>query len=140
MGDICRGKFLFAGFCLLYVSTMGCGGKSSSTPACKLLAINVSPASATINHSAVAPGNTQHFDAFASASTPALGCFEALGSLQTATWSVSDNINVSVSNIHDSTFGTATCKAATSGAATITATVPVGDGTSVSNTASLTCN
>ena len=140
MGDICRGKFLFAGFCLLYFFIMGCGGKSPTTPACKLIAINVSPASATINHSAAAPGNTQHFDAFASDSTPVLGCFEALGSLQTATWSVSDNINVSVSNIHDSTFGTATCKAATSGAATITATVPVGDGTSVSNTASLTCN
>ncbi|MGZ4878427.1 MAG: hypothetical protein ACXVIO_09585, partial [Candidatus Angelobacter sp.] len=69
-----------------------------------------------------------------------LGCFEALGSLQTATWSVSDTTNISISNVHDATFGTATCKAATSGAATVTATVPVGDGTNVTNTASLTCN
>jgi len=140
MSEIGRSKGLFAGLCLLYVSTLGCGGKSSSTPACKLLAINVSPASATVNHSAAAPGNTQHFDAFASASTPVLGCFEALGNLQNATWSVSDNTNVSISNVHDATFGTATCNGATSGAATVTAIVPVGDGTNVTNTASLTCN
>ncbi len=140
MGNFRCCKLLLAGACLISFVAMGCGGKSSTTPACKLAAINVSPASATINHSAIAPGNTQHFDAFASASTPVLGCFEALGSLQTATWSVSDNTNVSISNVHDSTFGTATCKGATSGAASITATVPVGDGTSVSNTASLTCN
>lgn len=134
-----RSKVLIAGLCLVYFSTMGCGGKSS-TPVCKLTAINVSPGTATINHTAVPPGNTQHFDAFAASSTPVLGCFEALGNLQTATWSVSDTTNVSISNVHDGTFGTATCKAATSGAATVTATVPVGDGTSVSNTASLTCN
>ncbi|HSS96260.1 MAG TPA: hypothetical protein VLK33_04490 [Terriglobales bacterium] len=140
MGDFRNSKGLFAGACLLSFITMGCGGKSSSTPACKLLAINVSPASATVNHSAAAPGNTQHFDAFASASTPVLGCFEALGSLQSATCSVSDNTNVSISNVHDATFGTATCKGATAGAATVTATVPVGDGTNVTNTASLTCN
>jgi hypothetical protein len=139
VSDIRIRKGLFAALCLLYFATLGCGG-TSSTPACKLIAIKVSPASVTISHTAPQPGNTQHFDAFASASTPVLGCFEALGSLQNATWSVSDSTNVSISNVHDATFGNATCTGATTGAATVTATVPAGDGTNVTSTASLTCN
>lgn len=134
-----RSKYLFAGLCLLYFSIIGCGGKGSITsPACKLTAINVFPASATINHSAVPPGNTQHFDAFASAGTQ--GCVFTQSNLTTATWSVSDTTNISISNVHDATYGTATCNGPTSGAATVTATVPAGDGTNVSNTAALTCN
>jgi hypothetical protein len=121
---------------MFFVSVVGCGGNSA--PACKLTAINVSPASATISHTAPPPGNTQHFDAFASAVTP--GCVVAQSNLTTATWSVSDTTNVSISNVHDATYGTATCKGATAGAATVTATVPAGDGTNVVNTAALTCN
>jgi hypothetical protein len=140
MSDFRCRKLLFTTSCLLSFVVLGCGGKSSTTTVCKLAAIKVSPASATVSHAAAPPGNTQHFDAFASASTPVLGCFEALGSLQTATWSVSDTTNVSISNVHDATFGTATCNGTTTGAATVTASVPVGDGTNVTNTASLTCN
>lgn len=136
MSDVHRSKSLFAGLCLLCFATIGCGGKS--TVVCNLTAINVFPKTATVDHTAVAPGNTQHFDAFAATATP--GCFVTLGNLTTASWSVSDNTNVSISNVHDATFGTATCKGATSGAATVTATVPVGDGTNVTNTALLTCN
>jgi hypothetical protein len=138
MGDIRCSKGLFAGICLLYFAAMGCGGKSPITLACKITAINVSPSSATISHTAPPPGNTQHFDAFASAVTP--GCVVSQSNLTTGTWSVSDNINVSISNVQGATFGTATCNGPTSGAATVTATVPAGDGTSVTNTASLTCN
>jgi hypothetical protein len=138
MSDCRCGKSLFAGACLLYFSTMGCGRKSPITLACKITAINVSPSSATISHTAPPPGNTQHFDAFASAVTP--GCVVSQGNLTTGAWSVSDNINVNISNVQGATFGTATCNGATSGAVTVTATVPAGDGTSVSNTASLTCN
>jgi hypothetical protein len=137
MGDI-RSKGLFAGLWLLYFVTMGCGGPSPITLACKITAINVSPASATISHTAPSPGNTQHFDAFASAVSP--GCVVSQSNLTTGTWSVSDNINVSISNVQGATFGTATCNGPTSGAAIVTATVPVGDGTSVVNTAALTCN
>ncbi len=137
MGESRWSKGLFAGICLLF-ATMGCGGKSPITLACKITAINVSPASATISHTAPPPGNTQHFDAFASAVTP--GCVVSQSNLTTGTWSVSDNINVSISNVQGATFGIATCNGATNGAATITAIVPAGDGTSVSNTASLTCN
>ncbi len=76
MGDILRTKGLLAGLYLLYFAAMGCGGKSSTTPVCKLSAIRIFPASATIDHTAPPAGNTQHFDAFASASTPVLGCFD----------------------------------------------------------------
>jgi hypothetical protein len=128
---------LFSGMFLLYAAITGCGGKSS-TPLCKLTAISVSPNTAMVNHLAASPGNTQHFDAFDSSSTP--GCVVVQGNLTTATWSVSDTTNISISNVHDATYGVATCKAATAGAATVTATVPAGDGTNVTNTASLTCD
>jgi hypothetical protein len=107
MGDTRRGKGLFAGICLLYIATLGCGGKSPITLACKITAINVSPASATVSHTAAPPGYTQHFDVFASAVTP--GCVVSQSNLTTGTWSVSDNINASISNLQGSTFGTATC-------------------------------
>ena len=122
--------------CFLFVVLLGCGGKSATV--CKINSINVSPATATVNHTAAPPGNTQHFDAFI-ASEPS-GCSFILSNLTTATWSVSDTTNVSISNVHDATYGTATCKAATAGAITVTATVPAGDGTNVVNTAALTCN
>ena len=135
MRDSCRHAGRVSVFVFL-VAIVGCGGNSA--PACKLTAINVFPKTATVDHAAVAPGNTQHFDAFAASASP--GCAVALSNLTTATWSVSDNTNVSISNVHDATYGTATCKGATSGAATVTATVPAGDGTNVVNTAALTCN
>jgi len=122
--------------CFLFTVLLGCGGKSATV--CKINSINVSPATATVNHAAAPPANTQHFDAFI-ASEPS-GCAFILSNLTTATWSVSDTTNVSISNVHDATYGTATCKGATSGAATVTATVPAGDGTNVVNTAALTCN
>jgi hypothetical protein len=73
---------------------MGCGGKST-TPVCKLTAINVFPATATADHNVVAPGNSQHFDAFAATTTP--GCVTTLSNLTTLTWSVCDTTNVSIS-------------------------------------------
>ncbi len=138
MGDSRRGKGLFARLCMLYLAIVGCGGPSPIILACKITAVNVSPASVTISHTAPPPGNTQHFDVFASAVTS--GCVVSQSNLTNGTWSVSDNINVSISNVQGSTFGTATCNGATSGPVTVIATVPAGDGTNVTNTASLTCN
>lgn len=112
----------------------GCGG--SSTAACKLTAINVFPNTATASHTAVAPGNTQLFSAFVGAASG--NCAVQQSNLTNATWTVSDTTNASISNVHDATYGNATCKGATS--TTVTATVPAGDGTTVSGTASLTCN
>ncbi|MBZ5504838.1 MAG: hypothetical protein LAO78_05055 [Acidobacteriia bacterium] len=133
----CRRTALFLGMFFVWFAVTGCGGKSTST-VCKLTAINVFPRIATVDHTAVAPGNTQHFDAFVATATP--GCAVTLSNLTTATWSVSDTTNVSISNVHDATYSTATCNGATTGAATVTATVPAGDGTNVVNTAALTCN
>ena len=138
MGDTRRGKRLFATLCLLSLATVGCGGPSPITLACKITAVNVSPANATVSHTAPPPGNTQHFDVFASAVTS--GCVVSQSNLTNGTWSVSDNIDVSISNVQGATFGTATCNGTTSGPVTVTATVPAGDGTNVTNTASLTCN
>jgi len=121
---------------LVFAGLLGCGGKT--TTMCKITAIRVSPATATVSHTAAPPANAQHFDAFQTAA-PA-GCAFQQSNLTTATWSVSDTTNISISNVHDATYGTATCNGATTGAATVTATVPAGDGTNVSNTASLTCN
>ena len=107
---------------LVFAGLLGCGGKT--TTMCKITAFSVSPASATVSHTAA----------------PA-GCAFALGNLTTATWTVSDTVNVSIgATSSDPAFGTATCKNATAGAVTVTATVPVGDGTNLSNSASLTCN
>ena len=124
------------GMAVLGLTLAGCGGKS--TTMCKINSINVFPATATANHTAASPGNMQHFDAFI-ASEPA-GCVFTQSNLTTATWSVSDTTNISISNVHDATNGTATCHGTTVGAVTVTATVPAGDGSNVSNTASLTCN
>jgi hypothetical protein len=114
-----------------------CGGTTSNDP-CKILSINVSPSSATVDHKAPPPGNTQHFDAFIGKVPP--GCSFITGNIFDATWTVSDSTNVSISNAQDSTRGNATCKGATAGAVTVTATKTESDGSKVSNTASLTCN
>ena len=119
----------------LLLTLAGCGGNH----VCKISTINVSPNSATINHAAAPPGNTQQFDAFQT-SAPS-GCAFAQSNLTTVTWTVSDPVNVSIgATSQDPNFGKATCKNATAGPVTVTGTVPAGDGTNVVNTASLTCN
>ena len=128
---------------LLVLSTLGCFAVSScggntSNDSCKILSINVSPSSATVDHAAAPPGNTQHFDAFIDKVPP--GCAFITGNIFDAAWTVSDSTNVSISNAQDSTRGTATCKSATAGAVTVTATKTESDGSKVSNTALLTCN
>ncbi len=113
----------------------GCGG--SPKPICAMTAFNVSPNTATISHAAVPPGNTQHFAAFETAATT--GCAFPLSNLTTVTWTVSDPVNVSISNA-TADNGAATCHAATAGAVTVTGTAPAGNGANITNTASLTCN
>jgi len=121
---------------LVFAGLLGCGGKTATM--CKITALNVSPATATVSHAAAPPANAQHFDAFQTAA--AAGCAFALSNLTTATWTVSDPVNVNIgATFSDPAFGTATCKNAMADAVTVTATVPAGDGTNASNTASLTC-
>ena len=114
----------------------GCGG--GDPPCSPIPGVRVSPQSATVDHQAAPPGNSQKFLAFGVASA---GCVVPLSNLLNVTWSVSDTTNVSISNANDATFGTATCLGATSGPATITATLlaSANNGQSVSGTAALTC-
>ena len=131
-------RFLLAISTLACLAVSGCGGQTSSSSSCQILAINVSPATATVDHAAAPPANTQHFDAFIAKAPP--GCAFFTGNVFDAVWSVSDPVNVSISNAQDATRGTATCKAATAGAVTVTATKSQSGGPTVTNTASLTCN
>lgn len=122
---------------VLLLSCCALAGCGSSTTVCKLTAINVFPQNATADHAAAAPGNQQQFAAFAASGTS--GCAVALSNLTNATWSVSDPVAASIGNVQGPNYGNATCLAATASPVTVTATVPAGDGTTVSNTASLSC-
>lgn len=121
-------------FFLLALIASGCGG--NTMPDCSLQQITVSPTSATANHLS-SPGNTQQFLAFGVASP---GCAVIQSNLTNVTWSVSDTTNVSISNVHDATFGVATCNAATAGPVTVTANMPSAKGGNIVATAALTCN
>jgi hypothetical protein len=121
---------------LLASGLAGCGG--TTTPKCgDIVQITVTPETATVDHTAAPPANSQQFRAF---DVPPAGCSPRISSLSSATWSVSDPVNVSVSNVVGPTYGVATCKAATAGAVTLTAVVPATAGGNVSATAALTCN
>ena len=130
-----RGLLVSAVGIIFSTAFSGCGGNTSS---CKITAINVSPTTATVSHTAPSPGNTQHFAAFAASSTN--GCAIQQSNLTSVIWSVSDQVNVSISNTQDATFGTATCNGATAGAISVKATLSQTDFAPVTSTASLTCN
>lgn len=117
-------------FCL-FVS--GCG---SHTPmGCVQTGITVIPNPASADHNAAAPGNSVHFLAAATFT----GCASPPPVDTNVTWSVGDTTNVSISNVQGPNFGTATCKGATAGATTVTATGPLPDGTMATSNASLSC-
>jgi hypothetical protein len=122
-------------------AAIGCGGINSSNQ-CFITAIKVFPQTATVDHTATPPGNSQVFDAF-QAGAPS-GCAFTAAQLQNALWSVSDTVNASISNSHDQSnanYGRATCINAAPSPITVTATVPSGNGsTTISATATLTCN
>ena len=115
---------------------LGCG---TSAPNCILSGLTVSPASATEDHVAVAPGNQVQF--FASPVITAKGCaIAACLNCSGQTWTVSDAVNVSISN-NALDNGMATCLGPTNGAVTVTATAPVSAKSSqtVTGTSALTC-
>jgi hypothetical protein len=119
--------------------SIGCAdGALNANPRCFITGMNVSPATATIDHTAAPPANSQQFAAFQT-SAPS-GCAFALSNLQTVTWTLSDPVNASISNTHDATYGRATCINAAPAPITVTGTVPAGNGSNVTATAALTCN
>lgn len=127
---------LLAAAVALCFALAGCGGNNAGR--CNIQSINVTPGTATVDHTAAPPGNTMQFAAFA-ASVPS-GCAVAQSNLTTVTWSVSDPANVSIGATSGPSFGAATCKAATTGAVTVTATLNQTGSAPVQSTASLTCN
>src|SRR5262245_4521643 len=99
---------------------MGCGGRVDEP--CRLTAIRVFPETATVDHSALPPGNSQQFLAFESGSSP--GCVHTLASLTNAVWAISDPVNASINNDpKDVNYGRATCMNPTSNPIIVTATV-----------------
>lgn len=111
----------------------GCGEQN-----CRLTGLSVGPTNATADHAAAAPGNQVQF--FASASVPKGCTHTACVNCYGQTWTVSDPVNVSISN-NANDNGTAVCKGTTNGAATVTATAPAGTGSTqtVTGTARLIC-
>ena len=112
-----------------------CGGIRQN---CNLTALLVSPSSSIVDHAVSAPGNRVQF--FAGPVTKGQCAIVACVNCWGQTWTVSDPVNVSISN--DATDnGTATCLGATNGAVTITATAPVSgkSAQTVTGTATLTC-
>jgi len=124
---------LMAGAILLSV---GCG---STTPNCNLSALSVTPTIAAADHTLAAPGDKIQFFAgpVGAKGCAAAACVNCWGQ----TWTVSDPVNVSISNDAGDN-GTATCLGATNGAVTVTATAPVASKSTqtVTGTATLTCN
>jgi hypothetical protein len=112
----------------------GCGNHQD----CALTALTVAPPSASADHIAAAPGNQIQFFAGASSSK---GCaLAACMNCWGQTWSVSDPVNVSISNgVNDN--GTATCLGTTNGPVTITATTQVAGKSAhtLTATSTLTC-
>ena len=108
---------LCAPLCVLLSS---CGGDLG----CGMIGMTVLPANATAGHNAAPPGNAVQF--FAAPVNP--GACPAPANIPVAllrpNWSVSDAVNVSISNTQDATNGTATCLNATAASVTVTATLP----------------
>ncbi len=124
-------RFL-AGVCLgvTLLSTISCGGND-----CGVSGLNVVPATATADHTAAAPGNSQTFGASFQFKNNS-GCVAITAALVNSNWTVSDpSVHLSSS---PTALMTATCTAAVPTPVTIAATSA--DGKMLTGRASLTCN
>ena len=118
-----------------FLVSVGCGGSHQS---CELTALSVFPSNGTADHATSSPGNQVQF--FAGPITKGQCVTGACVNCSGQTWTVSDTVDVSISN-NASDNGTATCLAATNVSVAITATAPVSTKSTktVSGTATLTC-
>ena len=109
------------------LATVGCGGNGDC-----VTGINVVPSTATADHAAAAPGNSQTFNASFQVRN---GCAAALV-IEPFNWTVSDpSVHLSSS---PTSLVTATCTAAVTNPVTITATP--NNGQMLTGRATLTCN
>src|SRR6185312_15839798 len=119
--------------CIALGAIAGCGGTGPQN--CGPVGLNVTPTTVTADHVAAPPANSQTFSAaFQFSSNP--GCPAVTAALVNSNWTVSDpSVHLSAPQ---ATQVTATCTAASTSPATITAT-PV-SGEMFTGRASLTCN
>ena len=132
--SVVRSLILFA---MCSLPLVGCASPDCSNPT---TTFSVTPATATADHLAKAPGNQAQFRPQSTNTYPA-GCAVPVlypPAILDAIWTSSDPINVQISSVVGPTNGLATCVGATHGAVTIT-----GKSSSAANalvsTASLTC-
>src|SRR5215472_11882022 len=124
----------FVGGLFLAVSllaTVGCGGSS-----CNVDSLVVTPPTATLSHTAAAPGNSQTFNAVNHIGGGGGVCTGNAAALRISNWTVSDP-SVHLSSSPAPTV-TATCTAAVTSPVTVTATSV--DGQNLTGQASLNCN
>lgn len=121
-------------FALLTLTTgllLSCGGYTNNNQNCKPIALTISPASGSADHTAVAPGNQVQFSGMEQYPS---GCAQPQV-LPTLQWTTSDTTNTSIP-AGPSNPAVATCVNTTPQAATITGSLPDG---SLKGTATLTC-
>jgi len=125
---------LFASLFLTAIASilLACGSGVSSS-SCQITGLNVSPASGTADHTAIAPGNQVQFGVSAKLPQGCVQNFAAL--LAMATWTTSDPVNTNIVNPPNG-YGLVTCVGATPQPATITASLGNGN---LSGTATLVC-
>jgi hypothetical protein len=118
------------------LATVGCGGRPPrSNSNCGVTGLNVTPSTATANHAAAAPGNSQTFIASLQFQNNPGSC-PVPADLVLFNWTASDP------SVHLSSSPTAeviaTCTAAVTNPVTIAATP--GDGQNFTGRGTLTCN
>lgn len=126
---------------LLLSFVVGCGSTITiSGGLCFITAVKVSPQTATVDHTAAPPGNSQQFAVFQIGAPD--GCAITAANLQNAAWSVSDTVTATISSSHDQNntdYGRATCMNSSPSPITVTAIVPSDVGSNVTGTAQLMC-
>lgn len=119
----------------------GCGGRTS-VDCTTATALSISPASATADHAAAAPGDQMVFVGFDDLSTrpPACGPVNILqAQRQDLKWTVSDPANVTIGNTLNVDYGKATCVNATAAPVTVTASGLNTKGATITGTSTLSC-
>jgi hypothetical protein len=127
-------------FCGSVVLT-GCAVNASTGQQCTNgLAMNISPASATADHTQAAPANQVKFQSVVSP-TASPGCaVPTWVMLATPAWTNPDSKDISIDSSSDvSMNGLATCAGATSGPVTLTASFTLGTNAPVTQAVTLTC-
>jgi hypothetical protein len=114
-----RGNKRFFVIASLLVMNTVC--KSGATE-CFLESINISPQTATLDHLAPPPRNSQRFLAF-HGKLPQ-GCVAVESNLLNVVWSVSDTQNIEIDTQQGAAFGTVTCINPTKGPVSVKATLP----------------